>query len=173
MGGNNIYFGRKLRPIYANILHNVVTLVVKHQIIYINEYETTTQKLIYIETGLLLIPRAAIVPPYAEADLEKMVNETCDLCLRMRMTQDPSVTQLLKGGIGDHINMSQDQFNHWISVARRLLMQPIQIATLLQMRQATLKLLSDVYAKRELLNEDLALLCAQGRAVRRCRLTSA
>jgi len=100
----------------------------------------------------------------AEADLEKMVNETCDLCLRMRMTQDPSVTQLLKGGIGDHINMTQDQFNHWISVARRLLMQPIQIATLLQMRQATLKLLSDVYAKRELLNEDLAHLCAQGRA---------
>ena len=41
LGGNNIYFGRKLLRQYTqNILHSVVTLVVKqHQMIYTNKYE--------------------------------------------------------------------------------------------------------------------------------------
>ena len=44
LGGNNIYFGSQTPPIYPNILHSVVTLVVKHRIIHTNKYETT-QKL--------------------------------------------------------------------------------------------------------------------------------
>ena len=61
MGGNNIYFWSQIPPIYPNILHDVVALVVKQQNnTYKNKYETA-QKLIYMEMGLFLCVVAARV----------------------------------------------------------------------------------------------------------------
>ena len=58
LGGNNIYFGRKTPPIYPNILHNVVTLVVKHQMIYTNKTRNHPK----IDVSKLVTSRAAPTP---------------------------------------------------------------------------------------------------------------
>jgi len=63
--------------------------------------------------------------------------------MRMHMTQDASVKRLIWGSVEDHASMPLDVHAHWSDVARRLMLQPMQIMSLLQLRVRLLNLNDD------------------------------
>ena len=57
--------------------------------------------------------------------------------------------RLIWGSVEDHASMPLDVHAHWSDVARRLMLQPMQIMSLLQLRSGTLETLSTIYAQRK------------------------
>jgi len=108
-----------------------------------NRWMTALTKL--AETRLCMGSGKAV----AEADLVQMVAETCDLCTRMQLTQHVSVKRLVSGCLEDHTVMLPDVHAHWSTVARRLMLQPVQVMTLLRLRHNLLGTLAEIYLDRK------------------------